>query len=220
MATENLHYAPLYIRNPHLSADSGEPQAWVAMRSRKEKVVNDSTATATMTVRAQRAARLYGYELIQNKVPEFFMPMKERITTRGGRRTRIVTPAIPDIFFIRDTLPHIDSLVNKDYGVEYLYIKGLPYRQPVVIRDSEMNNFIAATTMDQRVTFHTADSDTLARNIGRRVRINHNGTTIEGELLTVRGSRTRRLRVSLPASALVAYIDLTLPPSTLIEIVE
>lgn len=220
MATENLHFTPTYIQNPHLSTDNTEPKVWVVMRSRKEKVNATPGTTAKLSMRAQRSSRLYGYELIQNIVPAFFMPMKERITTRGGRRIRTVTPAIPDIFFVNDTLSHLNRLVNQDKGVEYLYIKGLPYRQPVIIRDSEMDNFIAATTADQRVTFHSADSDNLSHLIGRRVRITHNGTTIEGELLTVRGSRTRRLRVSLPASSIVAYIDLTLPPTSLVEIVE
>lgn len=221
MATENLHFAPLYIQNNHLSTSVAEPMVWVVMRSRKEKVTADlpENSEAPRST-GRRQTRHYGYELIQRKVPAFFMPMKERVTTRGGRRTRTVTPAIPDIFFVNDTLTHIDTLVRQGNGVEYLYIKGHPYRQPVIIRDSEMANFIAATTANQRVTFHTADSDNLSHLIGRRVRITHDGTTVEGELLTVRGSRTRRLRVSLPASSIVAYIDLTLPPTSLVEIVE
>lgn len=82
-----------------------------------------------------------------------------------------------------------------------------------------MENFIAATTSNQRVTFRTAADDNLSHIIGRRVRIPHNDTVIEGELLTVRGSRYRRLRVRL-RDCLVAYIDLTLPPTTIIEVLE
>lgn len=166
-----------------------------------------------------RSNKAYGYEIAQNIVPAFFMPMKERVISRGGRQQRTVSPAIPDIFFVKDTLSHLNTIVNAGLGIEYLYVKGQPYRQPVVIRDSEMENFIAAATSSQRVTFHTAADDNLSHLIGRRVRITADGTPIEGELLTVRGSRTRRLRVSLPASltTLTAYIDLTLPPGALIE---
>lgn len=263
MATENLHYAPLYVRNDGIATvDDSEPRVWVVMRSRKEKVAVSVTVEGQVKTRTER---LYGYERVQELVPEFFMPMKERVTTRCGRRLKTLSPAIPDIFFVNDTISHIDKLVAGDNGVEYLYVKGRPYRQPVIIRDVEMSNFIAATTARQRVIFHTAGDDKLSHLIGRKVRITIPGyptngktqasksagakskgdgakgnptqaptptparntysnsnvepTIIEGELLTVRGSRTRRLRVSLPSSltTLIAYIDLTLPPDALIE---
>ncbi|MBD5247269.1 MAG: hypothetical protein HDS54_03750 [Barnesiella sp.] len=215
MANENLHFTPLYIENETSNApqDDTEESVWIVMRSRKEKtVVEQPSATGGKAV----AQRLYGYEIIQSMVRRFFMPMKESVTTRGGKRVRKISPAIPDIFFVNDTVSHIDEIVRKNIGVEYLYIKGHPYRQPVVIRNEEMDNFIAATTSSQRVTYHTAGDDNLARLIGRRVRIPHNDSWIEGELLTIRGSRYRRLRISL-RDCLVAYIDLHLPPTTLIE---
>lgn len=217
MATENLHFAPLYIQNDPVAedtGDTGEARVWVVMRSRKDKTVverHDPLSHKTIS------ERLYGHEIVRGLVHKFFMPMKESVTVRGGKRVKRVSPAIPDIFFVNDTISRIDEIVRKNIGVEYLYVKGLPYRQPVVIRDEEMDNFIAATTSSQRVTFHSAGDDTLSRIVGRRVRIPHNDSYIEGELLTVRGSRYRRLRVSLPASSIVAYIDLHLPPTTLIE---
>lgn len=161
-----------------LTPDSGEKTVWVVMRSRKEKATVDDGKTGN---RPSGAMRLYGYERIQNMVPAFFMPMKESVTTKGGRRIKRTAPAIPDIFFVKDTIEHLDTIVKRGIGVEYLFVKGLPYRQPVIIRDSEMENFIAATTASQRVTFHTAGSDTLTRLIGRRVRIPHADTFIEGE---------------------------------------
>ena len=209
MATENLHFTPLYINNGQLHHNDGEKNVWVVMRSRKEKTA--------LTSEVRAANRRYGYEHIQEMVSEFFMPMKESVTIKGGRRIKRTAPAIPDIFFVKDTIGHLDTIVKRGIGVEYLFVKGLPYRQPVVIRDSEMENFIAATTASQRVTFHTAGSDTLSRLIGRRVRIPHADGFIEGELLTIRGSRYRRLRVALPASSIVAYIDLHLSPDTIVE---
>lgn len=195
MATENLHFAPLYVCNEALCPRE-EKSVWVVMRSRRG-----------------------GYQLAQEKVHKFFMPMKEIVTTRGGQRVKRVTPAIPDVFFANDSLVRLEELVARTEGVEFLYVKGLPYRQPVVVRDAEMDNFIAATTSSQRVTFCTAGDDVLARVVGRRVRISHNGSMIEGELLTIRGSRYRRLRVQLH-DCIVAYIDLTLPPTAIVEIVE
>lgn len=208
MATENLHFTPLYIQNPEIRPADGETAVWVVMRSKKEKI---SISIPSADTRRAMTERLYGYELIQQRVHEFFMPMKESVTVKAGRHIKKVSPAIPDIFFVNDTISNIDALVRQNIGVEYLYIKGMPYRQPVIIRDSEMENFIAATTSNQRVTFRTAGDDNLSHTIGRRVRIPHNDTVIEGELLTVRGSRYRRLRVRL-RDCLVAYIDLTLPP--------
>lgn len=195
MATENLHFAPLYQRNETLRP-CDEEAVWVVMRSKRG-----------------------GYHEAQDKVYEFFMPMKESVTTRGGQRVKRVVPAIPDVFFVKDSIARLEVLVQKNKGVEFLYIKGLPYRQPVVIRDSEMDNFIAATKSSQRMTFYTAGDDALARIVGRRVRIPHNGSVIEGELITIRGSRYRRLRVRLH-DCIVAYIDLTLPPTTIVEIAE
>lgn len=195
VATENLHFAPLYQRNETLRP-CDEEAVWVVMRSKRG-----------------------GYHEAQDKVYEFFMPMKESVTTRGGQRVKRVVPAIPDVFFVKDSIARLEVLVQKNKGVEFLYIKGLPYRQPVVIRDSEMDNFIAATKSNQRVTFYTAGDDALARIVGRRVRIPHNNSVIEGELITIRGSRYRRLRVRLH-DCIVAYIDLTLPPTTIVEIAE
>lgn len=195
MATENLHFAPLYQRNETMQP-CVEEAVWVVMRSKRG-----------------------GYREVQDQVYEFFMPMKERITTQGGQRVKRVVPAIPDVFFVKDSIARLEALVQRNTGVEFLYIKGLPYRQPVVIRDSEMDNFIAATKSNQRVTFYTAGDDAMARIVGRRVRISHNNSDIEGELITVRGSRYRRLRVRLH-DCIVAYIDLTLPPTSIIEIVE
>jgi len=217
MATVNLHFTPLYIHNEQLRQPDGEKNVWVVMRSRKEKTAAGKRSSGSAV---RNGARRYGYEHIQEMVPEFFMPMKESVTVTGGRRIRKVTPAIPDIFFVNDTIGHLDAIVKSDIGVEYLYVKGQPYRHPVVIRDSEMQNFIAATAASQRVTFHTAGSDTLSHLIGRRVRIAHADGFIEGELLTIRGSRYRRLRVSLPASSIVAYIDLRLSPDTIVESME
>lgn len=216
MATENLHFTPLYIQNPEIRPADGETAVWVVMRSKKEKV---SISIPSADTGRAMTERLYGYELVQQRVHEFFMPMKESVTVKAGRHIKKVSPAIPDIFFVNDTISHIDALVRQNIGVEYLYIKGMPYRQPVIIRDSEMANFIAATTSSQRVTFRTAGDDNLSHIIGRRVRIPHNDTVIEGELLTVRGSRYRRLRVRL-RDCLVAYIDLTLPPTSIIEILD
>lgn len=213
MTTENLHFTPLYIRNNDISGSDGEESVWVVMRSKKEKVsIKRPLSDGQKTV----VDRLYGYQIIQDKVHEFFMPMKESVTVKAGQRIKKISPAIPDIFFVKDTLGNIDASVKANIGVEYLYIKGLPYRQPVIIRNSEMENFIAATTSDQKVTFHSAGDDNLSRIVGRRVRIPHNDSWIEGELLTIRGSRYRRLRVRLQ-DCLVAYIDLTLPPSSIIE---
>lgn len=218
MATENLHFIPLYVKNDRQAATApdGEQPVWVVMRSKKEKVTITRQAGLSHSVTTER---LYGYELVQDMVQEFFMPMKESVTVKAGQRIKKISPAIPDIFFVRDTISNIDTIVRRDTGVEYLYVKGRPYRQPVIIRDDEMSNFIAATTSQQKVTFHTAGDDRLSRIIGRRVRIPHNDSWIEGELLTVRGSRYRRLRVRLQ-DCLVAYIDLTLPPTTLIELLD
>lgn len=216
MATENLHFIPLYIQNPEIRPADGETTVWVVMRSKKEKISIPVPAEGSNRTKTER---YYGYQLIQKHVHEFFMPMKEKITVKSGRHIKKVSPAIPDIFFVNDTLSRINALVRQNIGVEYLYVKGLAYRQPVIIRDGEMENFIAATTSNQRVTFRTAADDNLSHIIGRCVRIPHNDTVIEGELLTVRGSRYRRLRVRL-RDCLVAYIDLTLPPTTIIEVVD
>lgn len=216
MATENLHFTPLYIKNTDIYPSDGEPTAWIVMRSKKEKVNVTRPGDGKLSGRTER---MYGYELAQEMVREFFMPMKESVTVKAGHRVKKISPAIPDIFFVNDTRSRIDSIVRRDIGVEYLYIKGLPYRQPVIIRDAEMANFIAATTSEQKMTFHSAGDDNLAHIVGRRVRIPHNDSWIEGELLTVRGSRYRRLRVRLQ-DCLVAYIDLTLPPTTIIETID
>ncbi|MBR6746958.1 MAG: hypothetical protein IKL83_06225, partial [Muribaculaceae bacterium] len=89
MATENLHFAPLYQRNETLQP-CDEKAVWVVMRSKRG-----------------------GYHDAQDKVYEFFMPMKESVTTRGGQRVKRVVPAIPDVFFVKDSIARLEALVQR-----------------------------------------------------------------------------------------------------------
>ncbi|MCM1110421.1 MAG: UpxY family transcription antiterminator [Clostridium sp.] len=141
-----------------------------------------------------------GYMLISD-IPgiEIFTPMKWRIVEKNGKSVRKHVPVIHDLLFARSTRPLLDPVVEDLTTIQYRFVKGGGYREPLTIPTAEMERFIRAVNGAERDTLYYANGELTPDMIGRTVRIVGGPLDgYEGRLLSIRGMRVKRLLVELP----------------------
>lgn len=134
---------------------------------------------------------------------ENFVPMRYEYVTRQERRIRKLVPAIHNLVFIRGSRQQIDEIKEAKAAIFPLrYIMDRESRQPIVVPDVQMRNFIAvAGTFDQQVIYLPPTE--FSMNRGDRVRIT--GGIFEGvEGIFVRIKGDRRVVVSIQGVMAVA----------------
>lgn len=134
---------------------------------------------------------------------ENFVPMRYEYVTRQERRIRKLVPAIHNLVFIRGSRQQIDEIKETKAAIFPLrYIMDRESRQPIVVPDVQMRNFIAvAGTFDQQVIYLPPTD--FSMNGGDRVRIT--GGIFEGvEGVFVRIKGDRRVVVSIQGVMAVA----------------
>lgn len=128
---------------------------------------------------------------------EVYTPTVTRITLRQDRRIRETLPVIHDLLFVRSTRSRLDPAVAQIPTLQYRYGRGLGYCVPMTVRDTEMERFIRAVNLCENPVYYLP-SELTSDMIGRRVRIIGGPMDgYEGSLLKMRGSRKRRLLVTL-----------------------
>lgn len=138
------------------------------------------------------------YKQLEEQGFEVFIPMKWILTVREGKRTREKVPVIQDLLFVHTTRDDLDPIVEKTSTLQYRYVRGDAFRNPMTVREADMERFMCAVNMSDNVEYYLPNELTPGMS-GRIVRIvggSLNG--YEGKLLTVRGSKTKRLLVELP----------------------
>ncbi len=143
-------------------------------------------------------AKLPAYKFLSDIGFEVFTPMRQLISTRLGRRTRCEVPVIPDILFVKSTRNSLDPIVQRTATLQYRFAKGGSYCQPMTVRHSDMDKFIAAVaSTDTPVFYHP--TELLPNMVGKRIRIVGGALDgYEGALLSIRGSRKKRIIVEIP----------------------
>lgn len=143
-------------------------------------------------------AKLPAYKQLEENGMEVFTPMKWRIAIRRGKRIREKIPAISDLLFVHDRRSAIDTWVAQIPTLQYRYLRG-GYCQPMTVQTKEMDQFIHAVQNSEDPCYYQPGELTSAM-CGRMIRIIGGPLDgYEGHLLTVRGSRKRRLIVELSA---------------------
>lgn len=94
---------------------------------------------------------------VQQAGLEAFTPMKWVVGIVAGRKTRRKTPVIHDLLFVHATRDELDPLIDKTDTLQYRFIKGAAYRQPMTVRPGEMDRFIAAATATDTPKYYTPD---------------------------------------------------------------
>ena len=149
------------------------------------------------------------------KVPAFLMlqqlnvrcftPMVWKIVLRRGQRERVMAPYMHDLLFVYDTRETIDAIVGRVRTFQYRYLRNTN-RVPMTVRNEEMERFIQAVGHSESIRYYRPEEITPDMR-HRKIRIIGGQLDgLEGSLLTVRGSKTRRLLVEIP-SLLAASVE-------------
>lgn len=141
-------------------------------------------------------AKLPAYKLLRGMEMEVFVPMRWRLTARNGVRIREEVPLIQDLLFVHETRGDLDTVVRKTPTLQYRWLRGT-WREPMTVADAEMERFIRAVNATEAPRYYLPE-ELSPEMCGRKVRIV--GGVLdgyEGSLLTVRGSKVRRLLVEL-----------------------
>lgn len=136
---------------------------------------------------------------------EVFTPMTTRLVMRGGRRVREERPFLSDLLFVHSSRAALDPYVDLIPTLQYRYLRGA-YCMPMTVGEREMSRFIHAVRSTAAPRFYLPGELT-ASMFGRSVRIVGGALDgYEGRLLSLRGTRVRRLLVEIP-NLLAAAIE-------------
>lgn len=148
-------------------------------------------------------AKLPAYKFLEENRFEVFTPMKWSLVEEHGKKIRKRIPVLPDLLFVRSTRNALDEIVDKLPTLQYRYLRG-GYCRPMVVADADMDLFLCAVNQTSDPCYYLPEEIT-PKMYGRMVRIVGGGMDgFEGKLLTVRGSKRRRLVVSIPSVLSVA----------------
>ena len=151
-------------------------------------------------------ANFPAYKLLESLGVTHYTPMHWVLATRGGQKKREYRPFIPDLLFVYETRKNLDAIVSKTPTLQYRFVKGGAYREAMVVPEAEMNRFMHAVGSVGNPRYYLP-SEITSDMCKRRVRIvGGNMDGYEGRLLSVRGSRVKRILVELP-TWLVAAVE-------------
>ena len=178
--------------NPDINSGAAEPEGeagkqWYVMRDLKRSNAKDPA-----------------WKMLGERGFTVFTPMHERLRTIGSRKVRETVPVITDLVFVLSDRESLDYVVDRTDTLQYRYLKGAPYKTPMTVGDKEMERFIRAVGSGANATYFTPQELT-PDMVGRKVRIVDGPLAgYEGSLLKVRGSRKRKLLISIPQLVIAA----------------
>lgn len=134
---------------------------------------------------------------------EYFIPMHYTLVQRGACRRRQLVPAVSNLLFIHATDSRMTYLKGKVPVIQYKMLRGhsddgkVEKNEKIVIRDDEMEAFIRVCREElEKLQFLRPEEVNLEK--GTRVRvIGGPFDGIEGTFVKVRGSRSRKLVISI-----------------------
>ena len=141
-------------------------------------------------------AKTPAYRMLEEIGIENFTPMTRKIFLYHGRRECKEIPFLHDLVFVHDSRAVLDPIVLRTPTLQYRFLKR---REPMTVRDKEMDAFKAAVLYrPEEIT--PAMRHHKVRIIGGPL----NGS--EGYLQSCRGSRHRRLLIEIP-SVIAATVE-------------
>lgn len=145
----------------------------------------------------RRNAKLPAYKMFRELEIECFTPMVRRLVMVRGKRVNMEVPFMQDLLFVKETHERLDPIVENTPTLQYRFIFGARHT-PMVVRTQDMERFIHAVESTESPQYYQPNEVT-ADMLHRKIRII--GGLLdgyEGHLLTVRGSKVKRLLVELP----------------------
>lgn len=167
---------------------------------------NDNTKEKWYVLRdlTRPNAKLPAYKRLADDGFEVFTPMQEKLSLRGGKRVKERIPVVHDLLFVYGMKADIDPVVQKIPTIQYRYVKGGGYLNPMTVRDADMERFILAVKSSDNPKYYLPGELTTDM-CGRNISIVGGALDgYEGKMLSVRGSKKRHLIVELPEFLTVA----------------
>ena len=144
-------------------------------------------------------AKNTAYKMLQDLKFEVFTPMKWHVATRKGEKIREEIPVIRDLLFVHSNRSDLDPIVEKTETLQYRFLRRT-WREPMTVMESDMERFIHAVNSSKSVKYYLPE-ELATEMYNKKIRIiGGNLDGYEGKLLTVRGSKTKRLLVELPGA--------------------
>ena len=146
---------------------------------------------------SRRHAKDCAYAQLGAEGFEVFTPMTRRLVVEKGQRRRKEEPFMRDLLFVHAMRERLDPYVEKMENLQYRYVHG-GYREPMVVPDADMQRFIHAVQSSRLPRFFRPDEIT-KEMCGEYVRIVGSALDgYEGYIVTINGSKYKRLLVALP----------------------
>lgn len=142
-------------------------------------------------------AKRFSWQDIRDSGFEVFTPMHQVILLQGGKRIRKDVPVIKDLLFVHASKDELDPIIEKTPTLQYRFLKK-QYMKPMTVRDEDMRRFLRITAEGGKIRYFTPE-ELSPSMIGKSARVVGgplNG--YEGKVLSVRGSKVKRLLVELP----------------------
>ncbi len=137
------------------------------------------------------------YKMLIGMGVRVYTPLHWKIIEERGRRVRRQIPFLRDLLFVYDTKPALDVIVRKTPTLQYRYVRG-SYCCPMTVPGDDMQRFIHAVDTSCNPRFYLPE-EIHPSMIGKEVRIVGGQLDgYEGHLLSIRGSRSKRLIINLP----------------------
>lgn len=134
---------------------------------------------------------------------EYFIPMHYVLVQRGACKRRQLVPAVSNLLFVHATETRMTYLKGKVPVMQYKVLKGhtadgkAEKNEKIVIRDEEMDAFIKVCKEElERLQFLRPEEVNLEKGTKVRV-IGGPFDGIEGTFVKVKGSRARKLVISI-----------------------
>jgi len=141
-------------------------------------------------------AKMPAYKMLSGAHFEIFTPMRPCLATKQGKRSCEDVPFIQDLLFVHSTPEKLDPIVEKTPTLQYRYLRGGKYREPMTVADSDMDKFIHAVRSSETLRYYRPDELTPAM-LGRKIRI-IGGSLHRYEGCLLKSRKGKYLLVDLP----------------------
>ncbi len=138
------------------------------------------------------------YKILAEAGLEVFTPLKEELRTVHGRRVRESVPLIHDLVFVHCEKEEIEPHVKKNATLQFRFVAGAGYQEPMTVPELQMERFINAVRTLEQPHYYLPGEITPAMCKGPVRIVGGTLDGYDGTLLQVRGSRKKRLLLSLP----------------------
>ena len=138
------------------------------------------------------------YKVLAEAGLEVFTPLKEELRIVHGRRVRESVPLIHDLVFVRAQREEIDPFIEKIATLQFRFVAGAGYQEPMTVPELQMERFINAVRTMEQPHYYLPGEITPAMCKGPVRIVGGALDGYDGTLLQVRGSRKKRLLLSLP----------------------